>query len=98
MNWVDIVTAVVTFLIAPTTAVLTWKLSRRKTDAEVDTTIAEGAKTTVDAMLSVMNELRAQIQFLHEEAEELRRENQELMMQVSRLQETIDSWEKNNVE
>ena len=94
MSWVEIITAAVTFLVAPTTAVVTWKLSRRKTNAEVDTTIAEGARTTVDAMQSVMNELRLQIQVLHQEAEELRRENQELKMQVSRLQRTIDGWEK----
>jgi predicted RNase H-like nuclease (RuvC/YqgF family) len=97
VSWVEIVTALVTFLIAPTTAVLTWKLSKRKTNAETDTTIAEGAKATVDAMHSVMSELRLQVKVLAVEAESLRTEadslraeNAMLKKQVDRLQEQVD--------
>lgn len=94
----EVLIAAVTLLIAPGTAVVTWRLTRRKTEAEADTTIVQGARTTVDAMQAVMNELRLQVQELHRESEELRRENELLKGQVARLQEIISGWEAGGLE
>ena len=94
MTTVDVITAIMTFLVAPTTAIITWRLSRRKTNAEADSTIVSGAKTTVDTMHLVMNELRFQIEALNTEAEKLRQENAELRRQLRELKVQIRALSK----
>lgn len=85
----EVLIAVITLVVAPTTGVVTWKLSKRKHIAEADSTIASGANAAVDAMILVMAELRTQVQILHEEAEALRSENRELRSQVRKLQKEV---------
>lgn len=64
--------ALIPTLMAPLVAGVTWWLSRRKRDAETDSSIAAGAHTAVEAITHVMKELRAELRALEEENDRLR--------------------------
>ena len=80
---------VLTLVLAPITAAVTWWLSRRKEVAVTHATVAEGASTAVATILEVMKELKHEIAELTNEAEILRRENERLRRLVAELEHKI---------
>jgi len=81
---------VLTLVLAPITAAVTWWLSRRKEVAVTHATVAEGASTAVATILEVMKELKCEIAELTREAENLRSDNERLRRLVIELEHRID--------
>lgn len=85
----DVLIGIVTLIVAPLTATLTWFFSRRKEAANTTAAIATGANTAVETILSVMKELRAEVDQLEEENRALRAKVKELELMVKKLKEEI---------
>lgn len=89
LDFTQIFAGFLTLIVAPLTAVVTWRLSKRKNTAEADSVIVSGANQAVDTMITVLAELRDQVFVLQEEAHALREENQELRRQVRELKNEV---------
>lgn len=85
----DVVIAFIAILAGPITAAVTWKLSKRKNEADTDSSIATGATMAVETMVKVMQELREQVSILSMESASLKVENQELRLQIATLKVEI---------
>ena len=85
----ELLIALFTLVVAPLTATVTWKFSKRKNKAEADSVIVSGANQAVDTMIVVLSELREQVALLQEETEILRAENRMLHKQVRELKNEV---------
>lgn len=82
---VDILVALLAIIVGPVTAVTTWTLTKKKTSADTDSSIANGANLAVETIMSVMQELREQVAALSREADALKVENGQLRQQIQQL-------------
>lgn len=81
----EVIVAAIAILSAPLAATVTWRLSKRKNLAEVDSTVVRAASVSVETMLQVVAQLRLDIAELTEENRILREETAKLHREVQRL-------------
>lgn len=78
----EVIVSIIAMLAAPLAATLTWRFTKRKTDAETHTSYAQAANVSVETMLTVVNQLR-------QEVDELAKENAQLRIEIARLSKLV---------
>ena len=78
----EVVAALIAMLAAPLAAAVTWRFTKRKQDADTNTSYAQAANVSVETMLAVVNQLR-------QEVEDLARENAQLRVEIARLSKLV---------
>jgi transposase len=78
----EVIAAIIAMLAAPLAATVTWRFTKRKTDADTNTSYAQAANVSVETMLAVVNQLR-------QEVEDLARENAQLRVEIARLAKLV---------
>lgn len=81
----EVLAAIVALITTPFAAYVTWVLSRRKRQVETTSSIASAANMSVDTMLIVLQQLRAEVAELTAENQRLRAETSRLHSEVQRL-------------
>jgi regulator of replication initiation timing len=84
----------VSLLLAPLAAFVTWILTRKKQSADISVSISEAAQTSVESLILVMDELKSKIEdstseiaLLKVRTEELILENELLRMELEELKQ-----------
>lgn len=78
----DVIAALLALVAAPLAATVTWKFTKRKTEADTNTSYAQAANVSVETMIAVVNQLR-------QEVEDLARENASLRIEIARLAKLV---------
>lgn len=80
-----VVIAIIGILGVPVTVLVSWLVNKRKSKGDVYASIAGASQDAVETMTSVMVELRAQVQQLTLEANNLKEENRQLRGEIANL-------------
>ena len=86
-SWV--VALIVGLLASPFAALVTWSLTRKRTEAETNNYVAEGAQTAVQALREVLEQVRLELRATQEELEKARAEIIGLRLEVEMLKDRL---------